>query len=216
LGALIAVLNWAAGRRLVSRHDVPKIDIPPVTEGRLAFMTTAEAEAFHAAAMAFQKFNGRVGMFVSLGLFTGARKSAIKELTWDRVDLFQGIIDYRVPGQVVSDKRRVALPMNSVLRKIITERAANPFDFSPYVIGQGSIRLAYEAFTKSIGMEWVTPHVMRHTAATTMLSREVSIWDVSGVLGASPATITRVYGHHATHALRGAVNALNELKEGPA
>lgn len=46
-----------------------------------------------------------------------------------------------------------------------------------------------------IGPE-VTPHVMRHTAATWLMQRGADIWDAAGYLGMDATTLERVYGHH--------------------
>lgn len=42
----------------------------------------------------------------------------------------------------------------------------------------------------------VTPHVLRHSAASWMLWEGKTIWDVAGILGADASTIERTYGHH--------------------
>lgn len=55
----------------------------------------------------------------------------------------------------------------------------------------------------------VTPHVLRHTAATWLLQRGVSVYDVAGVLGCSEEVVRRTYGHHAKDHLRAAVAAFS-------
>ena len=55
----------------------------------------------------------------------------------------------------------------------------------------------------------VTPHVLRHTCATMLLQRGVSVYDVAGVLGTSEDVIRRTYGHHADDHLRRAVAAFS-------
>ena len=58
--------------------------------------------------------------------------------------------------------------------------------------------------------EDVTPHILRHTCATWLLQRGVSIYDVAGVLGCSEAVVRKTYGHHAKDHLRGAVDAFSK------
>lgn len=60
-----------------------------------------------------------------------------------------------------------------------------------------------------LGVE-VTPHVLRHTCATMLLQRGVSVYDVAGVLGASEEIIRRTYGHHADDHLRHAVAVFSQ------
>lgn len=59
------------------------------------------------------------------------------------------------------------------------------------------------------GLVGVTPHTLRHTCATWLMQRGVSIWDASGYLGMSRETLERVYGHHHPDFLRGAAEALS-------
>ena len=55
----------------------------------------------------------RVGRFVAIGLNTGARKEAIEELVWDRIDMKARRIDFRDPGSgSVTNKRRVLVPIS--------------------------------------------------------------------------------------------------------
>src|SRR5207249_12060990 len=42
----------------------------------------------------------------------------------------------------------------------------------------------------------IVPHTLRHTAATWLMQRGVSIWQAAGYLGMSPEILDRVYGHH--------------------
>jgi integrase len=55
----------------------------------------------------------------------------------------------------------------------------------------------------------LTPHTLRHTWATRLMQRGVSIWEASGYRGMSRETLERVYGHHHPEFLRNASKALN-------
>lgn len=43
---------------------------------------------------------------------------------------------------------------------------------------------------------YVTPHVLRHTRATTLMKAGISIWDAAKSLGMSVTVLETVYGHH--------------------
>jgi integrase len=60
----------------------------------------------------------------------------------------------------------------------------------------------------------ILPHTLRHTCATWMLQRGVSIFDVAGVLGTSEAVIRKTYGHHAQDHLRAAVDVFSKRNVG--
>src|SRR5262249_32261677 len=54
----------------------------------------------------------------------------------------------------------------------------------------------------------VTPHTLRHTAATWLMQRGVAMWEAAGFLGMSEKTLRETYGHHHPDYLRGAANAI--------
>ena len=68
---------------------------------------------------------------------------------------------------------------------------------------------AMQAIAKRAGDEGVSPHVLRHTAATQMLRRGVPIWVVAGVLGNTVEMVRKVYGHHCPEGLADGVEMIS-------
>lgn len=54
----------------------------------------------------------------------------------------------------------------------------------------------------------VTPHTLRHTAATWLMQAGVDKWEAAGFLGMSIEMLDRVYGHHHPDHLRTAARTL--------
>jgi hypothetical protein len=54
----------------------------------------------------------------------------------------------------------------------------------------------------------VTPHTLRHTAATWLMQSGVSMWEAAGYLGMSEKTLREVYGHHHPDFLKGPSEAI--------
>jgi integrase len=54
----------------------------------------------------------------------------------------------------------------------------------------------------------VTPHTLRHTAATWLMQRGVPVWEAAGFLGMPPEVLLGTYGHHHPDFLHGAANAI--------
>ncbi len=54
----------------------------------------------------------------------------------------------------------------------------------------------------------VTPHTLRHTAATWLMQAGVDKWEAAGFLGMSVEMLDRVYGHHHPNHLRKAAHAI--------
>ena len=42
----------------------------------------------------------------------------------------------------------------------------------------------------------VTPHTLRHTAATWLMQNGVPMWEAAGFLGMSKEILEKTYGHH--------------------
>jgi len=208
LGALRTILNFGFKNRLVSAGDTPHIELPPSGPPRDLWLNEQQENEF--LALAGKHSSGkprltRLTRFVAIALDTGARKSAIQGLTWDRVCLSEKLIDFRDPKLKTSKKRRVPVPISDrllpMLQKAYAERRGSFVLDDP-----GDIRKTFDTFRHRTPYPWVTPHVLRHTAATLMLRAGVSVWDVAGVLGDTVETVTKVYGHHSPDYLKNAVN----------
>lgn len=219
LGALRTVLIWAAKQRLISRDDVPPNfgdHMPPDNPPRTKFLDLTQEQYLWDQAMACQ--DRRVMLFTALGLETAARREAIVDLTWDRVDLGLGQIDYRVPGKRVTKKRRVRVPISDRLMPVLKEawlRAPKGPGGQAvgYVVTESQARMlpksmstAYHRFTTKIGLSWVSPHVLRHTWASLAAMNGVSLWDVAQVMGDTIAMIEQTYLHLTPGHLKSAIN----------
>ncbi|RYH29820.1 MAG: hypothetical protein EON54_22240 [Alcaligenaceae bacterium] len=55
----------------------------------------------------------------------------------------------------------------------------------------------------------VSPHTLRHTAATWLMQRGVPLWEAAGFLGMSPEVLQNHYGHHHPDFLQGAARAIS-------
>lgn len=72
-----------------------------------------------------------------------------------------------------------------------------------------SIKKAFRSACESAGLGWyegegeerrfmtdITPHILRHTAATWLMQAGVDPWEASGFLGMTPEVLMNTYGHH--------------------
>jgi integrase len=60
----------------------------------------------------------------------------------------------------------------------------------------GDIKRGFAAACERAGLTGVTPHTLRHTAATWLMQGRTDLWQAAGFLSMSMETLTRVYGHH--------------------
>jgi integrase len=200
----------ASLRHAVSNNylkSTPLVPMLPGTVGKDRWLTHDEIDRLLAAIR-----QTHLRLFVLLGLYTGARHTAILQLTWDRVDLETGRIDFRVPGMRLTKKRRARTSIPDVLRDELAEaKKAAKGEFVVMYAGKPlkTIQKGFETACERAGIEGVTPHTLKHTFVTWMLrSGAATVWDVAGLTATTADTIERIYGHHVPDDLKTKTNAM--------
>jgi len=191
LSLLRATWNHAVKLRRLDPNDIPVLaPLPAPSPPRERVLSEDEIERLFAAAD--KPGRDRVRLFLHLALNTAARRTAIQELTWEQVDFSVGVIHYLKPGQVQSRKRRASVPMSDALRAVLTEASLRRKGI--FVIGAGArVNEAVNAVARDAGVEHVSPHVMRHTAATIMARNGVSLWVIAQILGNTLEQVEKNY-----------------------
>lgn len=165
--------------------------LPPRSTPRDRFLTIKEAERLIAGA-AMQ----HVSLFIMIGLSTGARKTSILELTWDRVDLDNLVIDFNEPGRPVTNKRRAAVPISQQLAAAL--RDAKQFSRTGYVIEMHGKPMAdiKHGFARAAGraeLSWCTPHHLKHTAISWFAEDGWSDSFIAELTETDIETVKRIY-----------------------
>lgn len=196
---LRAALRWH------DKHTPATVELPSKPPPRDLHLTREQYEALLAAAEA-----EHIRLFIVLALTTAGRMAAVLDLTWDRVDFARGVIQLGDGRQ--RRKGRATVPMTDKARAALMEAAGRRT--SAYVIEYGGEKVArvVKAFRRTAeraGLDWVTPHVLRHSAAVWMAEAGVPMPEIAQVLGHTDDRITqRVYARYSPTHLRRAVAAL--------
>ncbi len=229
LVALRACLNWHASpergkRRLLEAKDLPVYVLPEESGPRDRWLTMAEIERVLKAAAEMHPGEPRMSRgerFLWLALETAARKRAILDLTWDRVDFEVGVIHFAVPDRKETKKRRPSVPISRALLPVL--KRMHEERINDYVMDHGGevwatvqsiVLRAGLAPQQTVGSgekpkrTGISPHTFRHTAATQMARRGVPLHDIAGVLGNTLAVVDRTYAKHCPGRLRAAVNSI--------
>jgi len=61
---------------------------------------------------------------------------------------------------------------------------------------------------RASGLDNITPHTLRHTAATWAMQNGADLWETAGYLGMTVEMLERVYGHHHPDHQAGAAAAI--------
>jgi integrase len=209
LVTLRAAYAWARGEGWTVGN--PVIPVPPAAPPRDRWLTPAEAGRLLSGCRAVH-----VRLFVLLALHTAARAGALLALQWRQVDLARRRIDL---GPSVGKKGRAVVAINDALLPALMEAHAGRTGDAVIETAAGkpvaSIKTGFRAAARRAGLAGVTPHTLRHTAATWMAQAGVPLRDVAGVLGhRDTLTTERVYAHHHPDHMRAATGALSAALPG--
>jgi integrase len=209
LGVLRAAINWAHKNGRLTR-SVP-VALPAAPAPRERWLTRQEAARLIRAART-HKARLYLPLFILIGLYTGRRKEAILSLRWPQIDLENGLIDFEVAGRNRTKKRRGRVRISARLLPHLrrARRRGTDVGYVLHINGTriGNIKRGFVAARTRAGLKGVSPHTLRHTAATWLMQAGVPIWEASGYLAMSPQTLQNVYGHHHPDYMREAADAI--------
>lgn len=228
LSYLMAALKFCADpkRKVIDPSLVQKVDLPEPGDPRDRWLTKPEIQKLLDAAARLRRGSrlSRAERFIWLALETAGRAEALLDLTWDRVDFETNVIHLDVPGRRRTKKGRSTVPISTALRPIL-ERAydervsdlvldnkAKVWSMIQLVaieagLGSGTRpKVLRSEKPKATG---ISPHVLRHTAATHMARRGVPLFIIAKILGNSIRMVEKVYAKHAPDDLRDAVNLIS-------
>jgi integrase len=185
---LAGALRPAIRHAIEQRRLVPGeyyIPVPSAPRGRDYWIARPEAARLLWETRRDWRARLYLPLYVMIGLYTGARRGAILDLTWRQIDLVNGRIDFNPPGRIETAKRRPHIPIPHPLLAAL--RRAH---------GRASVKRAFGAAAARAGIPDCTSHTLRHTAGTWMAQRGVSMREIGGYLGHSETRTTELYAHH--------------------
>ncbi len=159
-----------------------------------------------------------VARFILVGLYTGTRSGAICGASLDRIsgrgfiDLERGVFYRRAEGARETNKRQPPAPIPPRLlahlrrwgRLGVCRNAVVEWGGKPVI----RVNKAFGKAALAAGLEGVSPHTLRHTAATWLMQNGADLWAAAGFLGMTVEMLERNYGHHHPNHLKSAVVAI--------
>ena len=137
-----------------------------------------------------------IKLFMLIALGSGHRMSAILGLTWARVSA--GTINFIDPNRAQTNKRRGQVPIieGSDLYYMLSEaRAAAQTDYVVEHNGKPvkSVRHAIEVAGQRVGIDYLTPHILKHSACVWMAEDGVPLADIADLTVTDIKTIMDNY-----------------------
>jgi integrase len=148
--------------------------------------------------------------FILIGVYTGTRAGAIASASPYRdegrsfVDLERGIYYRRAKGKRATNKRQPPAPIPDRLLAHMRRWVRLGIVRTNFVEWNGlvvaSVKTAFGTAVKLSGLSLkegrISPHTLRHTAATWLMQRGTDPWQAAGYLGMSVKVLIDTYGHH--------------------
>ena len=168
-----------------------------------------------------------VARFILIGLYTGTRAAAIAAASIHKgtgksyVDLDEGIYQRLSYGKKVTNKRQPTIPIPDRLLAHMRRWVDKGVVASHFVEWNGdavaSVKTGFAHAVELAKLDLsdgnVTPHTLRHTAATWLMQNGVDVWQASGYLGMSVKVLLDTYGHHQPDYMRDAATGITMKRD---
>ena len=201
--------------------EIVSVMLPEKPQGRDVWLTRSEAArliraAWRARQVMRDKITERdvgkhIARFILVGLYTGTRHAAIcgaalqPAIGRGHVDLERGVFYRRAKGAKQTKKRQTPVRLSERLLAHLRRWQRLGIATHSVVEWNGkpvrSVRKGFAAAVKAAklpvsGSEKITPHVLRHTAATWAMQQGADLWQAAGFLGMTVEMLQDRYGHH--------------------
>ncbi|WP_244550791.1 tyrosine-type recombinase/integrase [Bradyrhizobium sp. Rc3b] len=157
--------------------------------------------------------------FILLGIYSGTRAGAIAAASpipaigRSYVDLERGRYYRLKQGSAKTNKRQPTVPIPlRLLAHLQRWHRTNP-EAKHFVEYNGkavtSVKTAFKSAVRLASLSpGISPHTLRHTAATWLMQRGADPWQAAGYLGMSLEVLLNTYGHHHPDYLSDAVEKI--------
>lgn len=238
LETLRAAINHHSAQNL--HYGKVNVTLPKKGESRKQWLTRSEAARIIWAAWRYREVQTvhvgpnkgqkvatekrplrHVARFILMGLYTGTRAGAVAsashrdEFGKSYVDLEEGIFYRLKAGAQATNKRQppVRIPPRLLAHMRRWVRVGASVNYFVEYNGNpvASVKKGFgTAVVLSKIEKKVTPHTLRHTAATWLMQRAAPEWQTAGYLGMSVEVLRNVYGHHHPDHMRGAMDVITK------
>ena len=201
-----ALFNHAINMEWATYNPCTGIKPYPVDSGMKYIPSEADVRKI------LEKASPKQKAYILVAIHTLGRSSSINNLRWE--DVFDDHLILRTRKSKNSDVKKISIPMNEVLKDVISKiaqdeeyvfvkRTGEKFDYRDKLIPSLCRKAKVRRFTL---------HCLRHFAASKLDNSGVPLCDIQALLGHEAATTTAIYLQSLKGSTIEAVRKLEDLK----
>lgn len=209
LGTLRTLINWCIDKgKFEGANPTKKLKRIQESRGRERFLEPEEEQRLFAAA------KEPLRTMLMCGIYAGLRiPSEVLSLQWQDVDLRRGFLT--VQGAFAKNGQTATLPLNPDLRRALEGLKRSSKGEHVFIKSNGepyrTVQNIFKTARKKAGLgEDITPHVMRHTFATRLAEKGVSLRTIQQLGRWSDIRMVQRYANVNERMMKEAVAMLSE------
>jgi site-specific recombinase XerD len=201
--------NWAVKNNFCSTNPAIELPLPKLETKKPRYFSEEELSAIFDEAIEPYR---TIFKFLYL---TGLRIGELENLEWSDFNERQRYITIRVADGNKTKREEIVQLSSDALEILQTRKAANEHDRCIFVNAEGNqldndnIYRNLKRVLKRLKIQRASPHTFRHTCASHLVIRGVSIYTVKDILRHKSVKETEIYAHLSISAARNAVEMLS-------
>ena len=206
LSSISSYAEWAESTGLISDNPVKEVKTIKIEELSPKSLSRNEQNALLRSVRKTQ--NKRDNAIISLMLNTGIRVGELCSLETSDVQL-QGRDKHIIIRSGKGRKERV-IPLNTVAAKALKAYIATLPEGKIFAITVRGVAHVCDRYAHDAKIDHLTPHVLRHSFATNLISRGISLDKIAKLMGHNDVNTTARYTKPSQTDLANAVETINQ------
>jgi site-specific recombinase XerD len=211
---LKAAFNKAVEWNYISINPFTKVKFPKIPKSFPVFLLEDELLII----LANTSYQHLKDIF-TVGFYTGLRLGELINMRWDWINFFQNHITVKCSDQFLTkNKKERIVPMNEKVRSILLSRFNSDSHLPSEIVFcrirnkilyQESISKQFKKIVRKSNLsDKIHFHTLRHSFASLLAQKGVSLYIIKELLGHEDLATTQIYSHLQQQNLKDAVNLL--------
>lgn len=205
-----SAFNWAVKQRYILVNPCSKIKTIKAPERQPLFINASDYDKL--LAIIDDKVIKDIVIFA---INTGLRLMEILTLQWNQINFKDRYVILDNVNHITKSKRIRSVPLNINALQVLTERERESkgnfvFSYKDEMIKGDFVSKKFKAYIIKANLNpKLKFHSLRHSFASWLVQKGISIYQVSQLLGHSDLKVTQIYSHLTPDNLKSAVDILN-------